>query len=83
MIELNQEVLPKVLINRTYLASVSANAKKGEEKTYLSECLQTANWLTKSLDQRGANHIEGHQRNCTPARWIFAPRGFKVAPHDT
>ncbi|WP_027835545.1 RNA polymerase factor sigma-54 [Maritalea myrionectae] len=52
VIELNQEVLPKVLINRTYLASVSASAKKGEDKTYLSECLQTANWLTKSLDQR-------------------------------
>lgn len=52
VIELNQEVLPKVLVNRTYLASVSASAKKGEDKTYLSECLQTANWLTKSLDQR-------------------------------
>lgn len=52
LIELNQDVLPKVLVNRTYLASVSASAKKGEDKTYLSECLQTANWLTKSLDQR-------------------------------
>ncbi|WP_299346738.1 RNA polymerase factor sigma-54 [uncultured Maritalea sp.] len=51
-IELNNDVLPNVLINRTYYAEVSAKAKKGEEKTYLQECMQTANWLTKSLDQR-------------------------------
>ncbi|MGJ8528541.1 RNA polymerase factor sigma-54 [Maritalea sp.] len=51
-IELNSEVLPNVLINRTYYAEVSAKAKKGEEKNYLTECLQTANWLTRSLDQR-------------------------------
>lgn len=51
-IELNNEVLPNVLINRTYYAEVSAKAKKGEEKSYLQECMQTANWLTKSLDQR-------------------------------
>jgi len=51
-IELNSDVLPNVLINRTYYAQVSAKAKKGEEKSYLQECMQTANWLTKSLDQR-------------------------------
>lgn len=51
-IELNSDVLPNVLINRTYYAEVSAKAKKGEEKTYLQDCMQTANWLTKSLDQR-------------------------------
>ncbi|GLQ17197.1 RNA polymerase factor sigma-54 [Maritalea porphyrae] len=51
-IELNNEVLPNVLINRTYYAEISAKAKKGEEKSYLQECMQTANWLTKSLDQR-------------------------------
>jgi len=51
-IELNSDVLPNVLVNRTYYAEVSAKAKKGEEKTYLQDCLQTANWLTKSLDQR-------------------------------
>jgi len=51
-IELNSDVLPNVLVNRKYHAEISAKAKKGEEKTYLADCMQTANWLTKSLDQR-------------------------------
>ncbi len=52
LIELNQETLPRVLINRSYFARVSTSATAGEDKSYLLECLQTANWLVKSLDQR-------------------------------
>lgn len=51
-IELNSDILPRVLVNRTYYASVTKKARNGEEKTFLTDCLQTANWLTKSLDQR-------------------------------
>jgi RNA polymerase sigma-54 factor len=51
-IELNNDVLPNVLVNRQYYAEISAKAKKSDDKTYLAECLQTANWLTRSLDQR-------------------------------
>ncbi|UJQ93297.1 RNA polymerase factor sigma-54 [Mariluticola halotolerans] len=51
-IELNTEVLPRVLVNRTYYASVTRKARNPGEKTFLTDCLQTANWLTKSLDQR-------------------------------
>ncbi|WEJ58471.1 RNA polymerase factor sigma-54 [Devosia sp. FJ2-5-3] len=50
-IELNSDVLPRVLVNRVYYAIVSKKTR-GEEKTFLSDCLATANWLTKSLDQR-------------------------------
>ena len=49
IVELNVDTLPKVLVNRTYLAHVS---KTPSDRTYLLECLQTANWLVKSLDQR-------------------------------
>ena len=52
LIELNTEILPKVLVNRTYYASVTKNPLKPDEKAFLVDCLQTANWLTKSLDQR-------------------------------
>jgi RNA polymerase sigma-54 factor len=45
-------VLPKVLVNRTYYATVTRQARDAAEKAFLSDCLQTANWLTKSLDQR-------------------------------
>ena len=50
-VELNTDTLPKVLVNQTYYAEVSKTARD-EEKTYLGECFQSANWLTKSLDQR-------------------------------
>jgi RNA polymerase sigma-54 factor len=50
-VELNSDVLPRVLVNRVYYATVSKKTR-GEEKTFLTDCLATANWLTKSLDQR-------------------------------
>ncbi len=51
VVELNSATLPKVLVNRTYLASV-AGKHSDKEKAYLAEALQNANWLVKSLDQR-------------------------------
>ena len=50
-VELNTEALPRVLVNRVYYAQVSA-ASGTEDQLFLSECLQTANWLIRSLDQR-------------------------------
>jgi RNA polymerase sigma-54 factor len=52
IVELNSDTLPRVLINRNYYARVTKSAKNDREKGYLTECLQTANWLVKSLDQR-------------------------------
>jgi RNA polymerase sigma-54 factor len=51
-IELNPAALPRVLVNHTYYSKVSRGAQKQEDREFLSECLQTANWLTRSLDQR-------------------------------
>lgn len=51
-IELNAETLPRVLVNRTYYTRVAKSKPSGDDKTYLLNCLQTANWLVKSLDQR-------------------------------
>jgi len=52
IVELNTDTLPRVLVNRTYYARVSSTSRTAEDKGYLMECLQTANWLVKSLDQR-------------------------------
>ena len=52
LVELNSDTLPKVLVNQTYYAEVSKTAKNGEEKSYLADCLQTATWLMRALDQR-------------------------------
>ena len=50
-LELNSDALPRVLVNQTYAARIGANARS-EDKFFVANCLQTANWLTKSLDQR-------------------------------
>lgn len=52
IIELNSDTLPRVLVNRTYLTTVSQKNGSAADRNYLLECLQTANWLVKSLDQR-------------------------------
>ena len=51
-VELNSDTLPKVLVNQTYYAKVIKTARDETEKEYLTDSLQTANWLAKSLDQR-------------------------------
>ncbi|MGD9502179.1 MAG: RNA polymerase factor sigma-54 [Methyloceanibacter sp.] len=51
-VELNSETLPRVLVNRTYYSTVCKSAARKEDRTYLADCFQTANWLVKSLDQR-------------------------------
>lgn len=51
-VELNSDTLPKVLINQSYYAQVSKTARGESVKSYLAECLQTATWLVRALDQR-------------------------------
>ena len=52
LIELNADTLPRVLVNQSYFASVARTSKQDTDRAYLADCLQTANWLVKSLDQR-------------------------------
>jgi RNA polymerase sigma-54 factor len=52
LVDLNPDTLPRVLVNQTYHARVSRAALKDEDKAFIAECLQTANWLTRSLEQR-------------------------------
>ena len=52
IVELNTDTLPKVLVNQRYYAEVSSTARRDTEKSYLAECLQSATWLVRALDQR-------------------------------
>jgi RNA polymerase sigma-54 factor len=52
IVELNHDTLPRVLVNQSYYSKVSKTAKKDNDKSYLAECLQTATWLVRALDQR-------------------------------
>jgi RNA polymerase sigma-54 factor len=52
LIDLNPDTLPRLLVNQTYHARVSRAARNDADKAFIAECLQTANWLTRSLEQR-------------------------------
>ncbi len=52
IIELNTDVLPRLLVNQTYAAKISRGKGSETDRSFVSGCLQTANWLTKSLEQR-------------------------------
>jgi RNA polymerase sigma-54 factor len=51
-VELNTEVLPRVLVNQVYYNEVARRTRSGPDRAFLSECLANANWLTRSLEQR-------------------------------
>ena len=52
LVELNSDTLPKVLVSQIYYAEVSKTVKNQSEKAYLADCLQSASWLVRALDQR-------------------------------
>jgi RNA polymerase sigma-54 factor len=52
LVELNVDTLPRVLVNQSYYARVARTARREEDKVFLADALQTANWLTRSLEQR-------------------------------
>jgi RNA polymerase sigma-54 factor len=51
-VELNSDVLPRVLVDQRYHARVSGGARSDADKTFVADCLASANWLVRSLDQR-------------------------------
>ncbi|MBT5243358.1 MAG: RNA polymerase factor sigma-54 [Rhodospirillaceae bacterium] len=58
IVELNSDTLPRVLVNNTYFATISSVAGSKEDKRYINECYQSANWLVKSLHQRATTILK-------------------------
>jgi RNA polymerase sigma-54 factor len=56
-IELNSATLPRLLVNRRYYAELTDGADR-RSKAWLSECLASANWLMKALDQRARTIVK-------------------------
>jgi RNA polymerase sigma-54 factor len=59
IVELNSDTLPRVLVNTRYYATVS-RAAVGDKpsRDYLTDRLQSANWLVKSLHQRATTILK-------------------------
>ena len=51
-VELNAGTLPRLLVNRRYHAELKAGPQDKASRAWLSECLASASWLVKALDQR-------------------------------
>jgi RNA polymerase sigma-54 factor len=58
LVELNAETLPRVLVNNRYYARISRAARSKTERDYLTDRLQAANWLIKSLHQRATTILK-------------------------
>jgi RNA polymerase sigma-54 factor len=57
-IELNGATLPRLLVNRTYYHELSAGPQDKQSKAWLTDCLASANWLLKALDQRARTIVK-------------------------
>jgi RNA polymerase sigma-54 factor len=57
-IELNSATLPRVLVNNKYHAEIKGAARSREDKQFINDCFQSANWLVKSLHQRATTILK-------------------------
>ena len=57
-IELNSATLPRLLIDRRYHGELASGAQDKSGKAWLADCLASANWLIKALDQRARTIIK-------------------------
>jgi RNA polymerase sigma-54 factor len=57
-VELNQATLPRLLVNRRYYQELRSGPQDKASKAWLSECLASANWLVKALDQRARTIVK-------------------------
>jgi len=57
-VELNSATLPRLLVNRTYYTELSQGPQDKTSRAWLSECLASANWLVKALDQRARTIVK-------------------------
>jgi RNA polymerase sigma-54 factor len=51
-VELNSDALPRLLVDHRYHARVAGGARNDADKTFIADCMASANWLVRSLDQR-------------------------------
>ena len=51
-VELNQETLPKVLVNKEYHAVITGQCGDKKDIKYFNDQLNSADWLARALDQR-------------------------------
>ena len=51
-VELNNDTLPRVLVNKRYYAEIEKGARDKTARDYLSDQMASANWLIRAMEQR-------------------------------
>jgi RNA polymerase sigma-54 factor len=57
-VELNQATLPRLLVNRRYYQELKSGPNDKASRAWLSECLASASWMVKALDQRARTIVK-------------------------
>jgi RNA polymerase sigma-54 factor len=57
-VELNSATLPRLLVNRSYYQELASGPQDKQSRAWLNDCLQSANWLLKALDQRARTIVK-------------------------
>ena len=74
LVELNNATLPRLLVNRRYYAELKSGPQDKASKAWLSECLASANWLVKALDQRARTIVKVATRDRQAAAGLLRTR---------
>ncbi|MBU6252716.1 MAG: RNA polymerase factor sigma-54 [Alphaproteobacteria bacterium] len=51
-VEINSASLPRLLVNRSYYTELLTSSADKKSRAWLNDCLTSANWLIRTLDQR-------------------------------
>ncbi|WCT74902.1 RNA polymerase factor sigma-54 [Sphingomonas naphthae] len=71
-VELNGATLPRLLVNRSYYSELQGGPQNRESKAWLADCLASANWLVKALDQRARTILKVASEIVTQQEAFFA-----------
>jgi len=81
-VELNTEALPRLLVNHSYAARVGKRGGQESDRTFISACRQSANWLTKSLEQRARTILKVSSEIVRQQEGFFARGVAHLRPLD-
>ena len=57
-VELNMRNFPRVMVNKRYYKKVTAGTNSTDDKKYLSDQFNSANWLVRALEQRAQTMLK-------------------------
>ena len=57
-VELNEEALPRVLVDRDYYARIRGDAASDADRAFIADRLSSANWLVRALGQRAETMLK-------------------------